>query len=142
MDIALRKLLEKQQYRIVGNNSAVKICTWTRKSLKDQGVCYKEKFYGIRCHRCCQMTPDVNYCQNSCVFCWRNLEGTEKDNKDMIVDDPILIIEGTKKLIISCLKDSKEMHLSAKKNILKALSRCIMQYHCLENPHYILGLLN
>jgi tRNA wybutosine-synthesizing protein 1 len=93
MDTALKRLLEKQQYRIIGNNSAVKICTWTKKSLKDQGVCYKEKFYGIRCHMCCQMTPDVNFCQNSCVFCWRNLEGTEKDNKNMIVDDPLLILE-------------------------------------------------
>jgi tRNA wybutosine-synthesizing protein 1 len=97
MDSTLRRLLEKQQYRIVGNNSAVKICSWTKKSLKDQGVCYKEKFYGIRSHLCCQMTPDVNFCQNSCVFCWRNLEGTEKDNKKMLVDDPILIIEETAK---------------------------------------------
>jgi len=95
MDSALRRLLEKQQYRIIGNNSAVKICTWTKKSLKDKGVCYKEKFYGIRCHLCCQMTPDVNFCQNSCVFCWRNLENTEKNNKNMIIDEPITIIDGS-----------------------------------------------
>lgn len=97
MDSALKRLLEKQQYRLIGNNSAVKICTWTKKSLKDNGVCYKEKFYGIKSHRCCQMTPDVNFCQNSCIFCWRNLEGTEKDSKKMIVDEPLLIIEGSLK---------------------------------------------
>jgi tRNA wybutosine-synthesizing protein 1 len=130
MDIALRKLLEKQQYRIVGNNSAVKICTWTRKSLKDQGVCYKEKFYGIRCHRCCQMTPDVNYCQNSCVFCWRNLEGTEKDNKDMIVDDPILIIEGTKKAHNKLLEGFKGDVSVGKKKYLESL----------EPMHYAISL--
>jgi wyosine [tRNA(Phe)-imidazoG37] synthetase (radical SAM superfamily) len=24
------------------------------------------------------MTPVVTFCQNSCIFCWRNLEGTKK----------------------------------------------------------------
>ena len=95
MDDALKRLLERQQYRIVGNNSAIKLCTWSKKSIRDQGICYKEKFYGIRCHLCCQMTPAVNFCQNSCIFCWRNLEGTEKDNKNMLIDDPELIIDGT-----------------------------------------------
>lgn len=93
MEEALKKLLERQQYGIIGNNSAVKLCTWLKKSLRDQGVCYKEKFYGIRSHLCCQMTPDVNFCQNSCVFCWRNLEGTERTMDETIIDEPNLIIE-------------------------------------------------
>jgi tRNA wybutosine-synthesizing protein 1 len=41
------------------------------------------------------MTPDVNFCQNSCVFCWRNLENTEKNNKNMLPDNPVDIIDGT-----------------------------------------------
>ncbi|MFA5797432.1 MAG: 4-demethylwyosine synthase TYW1 [Candidatus Woesearchaeota archaeon] len=93
MDDIYRKLLKKQQYYPFGNNSAVKICSWTKKSIQDQGVCYKEKFYGIRSHRCCQMTPDVQYCQNACIFCWRNLEGSEKNQKNMHVDDPVFVIE-------------------------------------------------
>ncbi|MBN1502381.1 4-demethylwyosine synthase TYW1 [Candidatus Woesearchaeota archaeon] len=63
--------LEKQGYRLVGSHSAVKICEWTKKSLLDKNFCYKEKFYGIKCHRCCQMTSCLA-CSNSCLFCWRD----------------------------------------------------------------------
>lgn len=93
MDDNFKKLLEKQHYRVIGNSSAVKICSWTQKSIWNQGVCYKEKFYGIRSNMCCQITPDVNFCQNKCVFCWRNLEGTQGKMTDSEIDDPILIIE-------------------------------------------------
>ncbi|MBW3003763.1 4-demethylwyosine synthase TYW1 [Candidatus Woesearchaeota archaeon] len=86
---ALKSLLEKQQYRFVGKHSAVKICTWTKKSLRDEDVCYKQKFYGIRSHLCCQMTPAVNNCPNSCIFCWRPQEFTlkvkgEDEPKDIV----------------------------------------------------------
>ncbi|MFH1506435.1 MAG: 4-demethylwyosine synthase TYW1 [archaeon] len=67
-----KALLENQQYGLTGNHSAVKICTWTKKSLRDEGVCYKEKFYGIKSHKCCQMTPSLGICQNECIFCWRD----------------------------------------------------------------------
>jgi len=90
---ALKSLLEKQQYNLVGKNSAVKICTWTKKSLKDEDVCYKEKFYGIRCHLCCQMTPVTNYCPNNCIFCWRPLEFNLGSNLKEI-DEPDEIIKG------------------------------------------------
>ncbi len=70
----LKAKLEKQQYRFSGEHSAVKICNWTKNSLKDQGVCYKEVFYGIKSHRCCQITPTVGFCQNRCIFCWREIE--------------------------------------------------------------------
>ncbi len=72
----LRKELEHQQYRIVGGHSAVKICEWTRKSLRGEGVCYKERFYGIRSHRCLQMTPNIT-CDQACLFCWRVIEKTK-----------------------------------------------------------------
>ncbi len=68
---AYKALLEKQQYEFIGNHSAVKVCTWTKKSLRDEGVCYKERFYGIRSHRCCQLSVTVNYCDMDCVYCWR-----------------------------------------------------------------------
>ena len=82
---------KKQQYRMVGKHSAVKICHWTRKSLVDEGVCYKEQFYGIPCHRCCQMTPCL-ICCNSCEFCWRDLSvftGVRLDK----ADDPKEIVD-------------------------------------------------
>ena len=50
--------LQKMGYRFAGNNyhAAAKICHWTKKSILDEGVCYKEKFYGIKSHRCLQMS--------------------------------------------------------------------------------------
>ena len=53
-----KQALEKASYEIVGNHSAVEICGWTKKVLKDDVAgCYKQKFYGIRSHQCTQMTP-------------------------------------------------------------------------------------
>ena len=69
----IKKKFEKQQYRFVGNHSAVQVCRWTKKSLIDEGVCYKEKFYGINSHKCCQMSPWLS-CNNHCVHCWRPIE--------------------------------------------------------------------
>jgi tRNA wybutosine-synthesizing protein 1 len=63
-------LLEKQQYRMVGNHSAVKVCGWTKNMLRGRGGCYKYKFYGIRSHQCMQMTTSM-FCANRCSFCWR-----------------------------------------------------------------------
>jgi len=91
----LRLLLEKQKYRIVGNHSAVKICTWTKKSIKNQGVCYKEKFYGIKSHRCLQMTPAVAWCPNKCVFCWRATDRTLGPEIKESLDTPENILEGS-----------------------------------------------
>jgi tRNA wybutosine-synthesizing protein 1 len=82
---------KRQQYRMVGKHSAVKVCHWTRKSLKDEGVCYKEQFYGIPCHRCCQMTPCL-LCSNKCVFCWRDLDAFNSV-KMAGTDDPKEIVD-------------------------------------------------
>ncbi len=87
-------LLEKQQYRIIGNHSAVKLCTWTKKSLRNEGVCYKEKFYGIKSHRCLQMTPAVSWCPNRCVFCWRATERTLGSEITEKIDTPEEILDG------------------------------------------------
>ncbi len=71
MDARTKEHLEKQQYRIVGENGAVKLCHWMRQKLLFGRPCYKEEFYGISSHRCMQMTPDVNVCNHRCLFCWR-----------------------------------------------------------------------
>ncbi|MBT4135804.1 4-demethylwyosine synthase TYW1 [archaeon] len=101
-----KKNLEKQGYRVVGNNSAVKICNWTKKSLTDKGVCYKEKFYGIKSHLCAQISCTLFNCQNKCIHCWRDLNYTEEpkldnfDNPQKIINESILaqrkLIEGFK----------------------------------------------
>ena len=69
----LKKVYRRQGYHLVGSHSAVKTCLWTRRSLKSGGAehCYKQRFYGVPCHRCLQMTPSLGRCLQSCVFCWR-----------------------------------------------------------------------
>lgn len=91
-----REHLERQQYRIAGKHSSVKICSWTKKSLLDEGICYKEKFYGIKSHRCCQMTPSM-ICSNNCVYCWRTITsfiGSELKGE----------IDGPEEIIDNCIK--------------------------------------
>lgn len=87
------KVLEKQHYKVVGNHSAVKLCLWTKKSIRDEGFCYKQKFYGIESHRCLQMTPAVSWCTHCCVFCWRNVEQTIGAELEKF-DEPSDIIDG------------------------------------------------
>ncbi len=89
----IKKDLEKKHYAIVGNTSAVQICNWTKNSLNKKGVCWKEKFYGIDSHRCCQMSPCVMWCENKCLHCWRPIElnlGTKLPK----IDDPKEILDG------------------------------------------------
>lgn len=88
----LKKTLEHQQYRIVGRHSAVKICHWTKKSIKDEGYCYKQRFYGIQSHRCLQMTPAVAWCTSQCVYCWRATDYLLSRELDD-VDEPSTIID-------------------------------------------------
>lgn len=91
----IKNILEKQHYKVVGKNehSAVQICRWTKKSLRDEGVCYKEKFYGIKSHLCCQMTPSI-YCPNSCIHCWRAIEYTTSKKIVGHIDNPKEIVDG------------------------------------------------
>ncbi len=66
--------LRKTGYILVGKHkhSAVKICHYTKQSMTDEGVCYKQKFYGIASHRCMQFTPSLPFCTQGCNFCWRD----------------------------------------------------------------------
>jgi tRNA wybutosine-synthesizing protein 1 len=116
----IKKLLKKQHYEIVGEHSAVQICRWTKKSLKDEGVCYKEQFYGIKSHLCCQMTPAVMWCPNQCVHCWRAIEhtlGTEIGGK---LDSPSEIIDGAILAQQKLLKGFKIDPTSKKKQLSRA----------------------
>jgi tRNA wybutosine-synthesizing protein 1 len=73
-------------------HTAVQACGWTKNALRGEGRCYKNQFYGIRSHRCIQMTPVVR-CNERCVFCWRDhtghayeLDGVEWDDPEAVVD--------------------------------------------------------
>ena len=87
--------LEKSGYRFLGSHghAAVKTCHWTRQSIVDKGVCYKEKFYGIESHRCLQMSPSVPNCQQECEFCWRDLSYTQTTWQDSKYDDPKTVVD-------------------------------------------------
>ncbi|MEA1992859.1 MAG: 4-demethylwyosine synthase TYW1 [Euryarchaeota archaeon] len=91
MDENVRGLLKKQKYKIVGKHSAVKLCYWLKKSLMENRVCYKQKFYGIKSHRCLQMTPSVTACTHKCLFCWRPTQYTNPRVEDP--DPPEYIVE-------------------------------------------------
>ena len=91
MDPAKREVLERQGYEVVGEHSGVKVCHWTKSSLTKGVGCYKETFYGIKSHRCLQMTPAVDSCNLGCLFCWR----TQEWGSDSLAhaDDPGFIVE-------------------------------------------------
>lgn len=87
---------EKQQYRIVGNHSGVKVCGWTKNMIKGEGGCYKLKFYGIMSHQCLQMTTSFS-CSNRCVFCWRDYKAPTSKEWKWAIDEPEFILEGSLK---------------------------------------------
>ena len=69
----IRRIYHKQGYRLVGSfdHSAVKICQWTKESLRNNRVCYKELWYPpVQSHRCMMMTPYLG-CNCHCLYCWR-----------------------------------------------------------------------
>lgn len=89
-----KKQLYNQGYRLVGEHSAVKACLWTKKAIKGEGYCYKQKFYDTITHRCVQMTPSLHTCTHRCLWCWRDIDFT-KPKWTGKADEPKLIIEGS-----------------------------------------------
>lgn len=87
--------LKHKKYGIFGKHSAVEICTWNKKALRGEGVCYKEHFYNVNCHRCAQITPSVLWCHQNCTFCWRPAQYMDVAKLDLdFIDNPKEIIDG------------------------------------------------
>jgi len=86
------KYYESEGYRRVGNHSAVKVCEWTKKSIRGKDVCYKCQFYGIHSWQCVQMSPTF-FCDHRCVFCWRDIKYVFPKWQGPI-DEPKDIIDG------------------------------------------------
>ncbi len=116
----VKKVLKRQHYAIVGKHSAVQICRWTKKSLRNEGVCYKEQFYGIKSHLCCQMSPAVMWCPNRCLHCWRAIELTIGNELKGKVDTPKQIIDGCIKAQGELLSGFKINEKPKKKQLSKA----------------------
>jgi len=98
----IKQTLKKQHYKLVGKHSAIQICRWTKNSLRDEGVCFKEQFYGIKAHLCCQMTPAVMWCPNRCVHCWRATELTIGDKMEGKTNSP-------KEIVDECIQAQKKL---------------------------------
>ena len=105
--------LKKKHYGVYGH-SGVQVCGWTKKSLKDEGVCYKQKFYGIECHSCMEFSPAVMWCQENCTFCWRPMEFMKNIEIDaQKVDDVEDIIENLmieRKKLLSGFKGNEKLN--------------------------------
>jgi len=86
---------KKAGYRIVGQNqhTGVEICRWTKSRMKGERNCYKAT-YGIRSHRCVQMTPTLDFCNFSCSWCWRSF-GPDRGKSENKWDSPKEIVDAS-----------------------------------------------
>ena len=87
----------KTTYRIIGKNkhSAIKPCHWLEQKLmtgRENRNCYKGVF-GVQSHRCLQNTPSMPFCNQQCVFCWRDIEQGNLSSQFCVEsDDPKYLI--------------------------------------------------
>ncbi len=88
-----KEILRKHGYALTGEESGAKLCHWVREKLMNGDSCYKEDFYGIDCHRCLQMSPALNTCNQSCLFCWRYQDYYNKD--ELQFDEPEEIVKNS-----------------------------------------------
>lgn len=110
-----KKELEKQQYRVIGKHSAVKVCGWTKKMIKGEGGCYKLKFYGIMSNQCMQMTTSIS-CANRCTFCWRGYKAPVGKEWTWDIDEPEEILKASlhaHKKLLDGFGGNKEAHKGA-----------------------------
>jgi tRNA wybutosine-synthesizing protein 1 len=96
--------LKKAKYG-VSDHSTVALCHWTKKSFKNEGSCYKHKFYGISTHSCMEFSPAGMHCENRCVYCWRPMEFYESlkmEPENVAEPEEIMskLMEERKKLIM------------------------------------------
>lgn len=109
--VKLLQTLMKQKYHLVGQHSAVKKCRWLHETLVHGRPCYKQKFYGIKTHRCVQMTPALFSCTQRCLFCWRAQSGDHQLEWDELkmptADSPNEIVEASIKAQMAILSGYK-----------------------------------
>jgi len=89
----LRAQMEKEGYGLVGENSAVKVCHWTKNSLTGCGSCFKETMYGISSAGCAEISVSLYNCEHNCIHCWRNVK--QYDNSLVKEEmEPVEILDG------------------------------------------------
>ena len=116
--------LKKAKYGI-SDHSTVDLCHWTRKSFKNEGDCYKHKFYGISTHRCMEFSPAGMYCENRCVYCWRPMEfyDSMKMEPEKVADPKQIVsklMEERRKLIMGYYGDDRHEKKKLDESLLPA----------------------
>ena len=104
--------LKKAKYG-VADHSTVELCHWTKKSFKNEGTCYKHKFYGISTHKCMEFSPAGMHCENRCVYCWRPMEfydSLKMDEQKVAEPKDIMskLMEERRKLIVGHFGDPRQ----------------------------------
>ncbi len=128
MTAELMTKYKKSHYRVIGNHSGVSVCRWTKSALRGNRHCYKQEWFGIKSHRCLQLTPSLQFCNFACQFCWRFHDvnrfklNTEWDDPKFILDEAIK----AQRVLLSGFggneKTSKEMFKEAVKPTNVAIS--------------------
>jgi len=153
----MRAKTEKMGYRFVGRHSAIKVCHWTKESIRGKNVCYKNKFYGIESNQCIQMTPMMFFCTFNCRFCWRNFNyilprkreqwDKPKDVLDGCVREQIKILQGfygnpnvdNKKLIASMAPRHVAISLSGEPTLYPYLPEFIDEIKSRKMTAYLVS---
>jgi len=116
--------LKKAKYG-VSDHSTVELCHWTRKSFKNEGDCYKHKFYGISTHRCMEFSPAGMHCENRCVYCWRPMEfydSMKMEPENVAEPEQVVskLMEERRKLIMGHYGDSRHEKQKLDESLLPA----------------------
>ena len=126
----IAKQLKKAKYG-VSDHSTVGLCHWTKKSFRNEGSCYKHKFYGISTHACMEFSPAGMFCENRCVYCWRPMEFY-----DSMKMEPEHVAEP--EVIMSKLMDERKNLIMGHKGDPKSDEKLI--YESLKPSHYAISL--
>ena len=124
----------KTTYRIIGKNkhTAIKPCHWLEQKLmtgRNNRNCYKGIF-GVESHRCLQTTPAMPFCNQQCVFCWRDNE-LGNLSRDFIVepDEPKDLVDE----MIRHHQDIIKNHLPLRRYLENYEIMVDMLYYMLKN---------
>jgi len=124
----------KSTYRIIGKNkhTAIKPCHWLEQKLmtgRNNRNCYKGVF-GIESHRCLQNTPALPFCNQQCVFCWRDNElGNLSRDFTVEADEPKELVDE----MIRHHQDIIKNHLPLRRYLENYEIMADMLYYMLKN---------
>ncbi len=126
----IKSRLKKAGYGVYAHGT-IEVCHWTKKSLRNEGVCYKRVFYGIDTHRCVEFSPAGMMCHFRCIFCWRPTQFMKiiYMDKDEVLD-PSSLMDGL-------LKERKRL-MSGYPGTPKIDKKLLKE--ALEPTHYAISL--